>query len=209
MIKASRMGTALAVAGITVGALVGCATSANTPAVSAKVNASTPKPTVATSPSSTPTPSTAASTAETTVGKIPTKCKSLMSATTYKKKVFSGTPLTQPTPPKTQLTAALTPGGTSIYCLWRDPRADISGISIEVVTVDSAKALAQLKKLPAKGFTCKTSADAYTCQKIGKDSQYPVETGDTYYTQGDIGIRIQQANVPTSGLLAEVVARVF
>jgi hypothetical protein len=208
--KASKTTIALMMTGAAVAALAGCSGATTTAAVTTGANAGASDPSGGTTASSLATPTTRATTsAAVAVGAIPTKCKSLMSATTYKKDGFAKTPLTQPSAPKTQLSAAVKSGGASIFCLWRDPRADISGISIQVVTVDSSKALAQLKKLPAKGFTCKKASDAYTCQKIGRDSQYPVETGDTYYTRGDIGIRIQQANVPTSGLLKEVVARVF
>lgn len=206
--KASKTTIALMMTGAAVAALAGCSAATTTAAVTTGANAGASDPSGGTTASSLSAPTTPATTSS-AVAAIPTKCKSLMSATTYKKDGFAKTPLTQPSAPKTQLSAAVKSGGASIFCLWRDPRADISGISIQVVTVDPSKALAQLKKLPAKGFTCKKASDAYTCQKIGRDSQYPVETGDTYYTRGDIGIRIQQANVPTSGLLKEVVARVF
>ncbi len=109
--------------------------------------------------------------------------------------------------PKTAFTPVLQPGGGRLYCVWRDPRVDVTNVVIDVAVVDSTKAFAALQQL--SGFDCDRESEGYRCQKISQNPQYPVTDGDTYFTRGDIGIRITQSNVPTDGLLDDVEAHVF
>jgi len=109
--------------------------------------------------------------------------------------------------PRTALTPALQSGGQRLYCVWRDPQADVTNLTIQIETVDPDRALAALRGL--SGFDCSSVDDGYRCQKVSQNPQYPVTDGDTYFTRGGIGIRITQSNVPTEGLLDDVVGNVF
>ncbi|WP_286344752.1 hypothetical protein [Frondihabitans sucicola] len=172
----------------------------------------TPPPTKTTSRAD-PAPSATAPTGDASspaTVMFPTDCKALIaglaSATS-----FATTPLESP--PRPAPTSALTPAivksGKSLLCIWRDPRADISGISIEFETVAPAAAATGLRALPAKGFTCAGVLSGQRCQKISTEPEHGTQVGDTYFVRGATGIRIQQTNVPTKGLLEDVVGRVF
>ncbi|WP_182046864.1 hypothetical protein [Curtobacterium sp. ME26] len=144
-------------------------------------------------------------------GTLPSSCSSLVTAGRWQ---FTDDPLNDPsvvgdpvTVPKTAFTPVLQPGGGRLYCVWRDPRVDVTNVVIDVAVVDSTKAFAALQQL--SGFDCDRESEGYRCQKISQNPQYPVTDGDTYFTRGDIGIRITQSNVPTDGLLEDVEAHVF
>jgi hypothetical protein len=204
--------------------LTGCAQSTTASPGASKT--SSPPPSTSTTPASPSTaPSTAAPRPTSTLtpvpgvdydgGKIPTDCTKLMSEATYTK-TFAKVPLNDPATvgahPKAPASAfdpVLQKDGSSIYCVWRDPKADITYLSISVVTVNSATAYGQLQKLPASGYTCDLEAEGYRCQKLSTDKQYKVPVSDTYFTRGDIGIRIQQANFPTHDLLNEIEDHVY
>ncbi|PCN47780.1 hypothetical protein Csp2054_10435 [Curtobacterium sp. 'Ferrero'] len=147
-------------------------------------------------------------------GHLPDTCTGLITAGRWDDS-FAAMPLNDPTVvgdpvevPKDALTPVLQPDGTSLYCVWRDPRADITFLSIRVAVVDSTKTYAHLQSA-LDGYDCAHDGYGYRCQRISQDSQYPVTDGDTYSTRGDVGIHIQQANIPTSGLLDDVIAHVF
>lgn len=109
--------------------------------------------------------------------------------------------------PRTALTPARQSSGQRLYCVWRDPEADVTNLTIQVENVVPARATEALRGL--SGFDCASVDDGFRCQKVTQDPQYPVTDGDTYFTRGDIGIRITQSNVPTEGLLEDVVGNVF
>lgn len=147
-------------------------------------------------------------------GRIPDSCAALITAGKWDSS-FAGSPLNDPTVvgdpvvvPKDDLTAVLQPDGKQLSCVWKDPRADISFLSIRVATVDSTKAYPHLKTA-LSGYDCSLDGYGYRCQKITQNAEYPVTDGDTYYTRGDVGIHVQQSNTPTSGLLDDVIAHVF
>lgn len=144
-------------------------------------------------------------------GTVPSSCSGLITAGKWS---FASAPLNDPAVvgdpvelPKSPFSTVLQPDGKRLFCVWRDPRADITNVAIDVAVVDSSKAVTALEDLP--GFTCGHEAEGYRCQKVEQDPQYPVVDGWTYFTRGDIGIAITQANVPTQGLLDDVTAHVF
>lgn len=146
-------------------------------------------------------------------GTVPDTCDGLVTTSKWKDS-FLRAPLNDPAVvgdpveiPKSVFTPVLQPDGKRLSCVWRDPRADITYLSITVQVVDSSKAFGVLQGL--QGFQCEHLAEGYRCQRISTDDQYGVETGVTYFTRGDIAIDISQANVPTSGLLDDVMAHVF
>lgn len=190
----------------------------------------TPDPTPSTTPSAsastTPGPSTSTSTTPrptSTItqvpgvdydgGTVPDTCDGLITESKWKDS-FLRAPLNDPGVvgdpaeiPKSIFTPVLQPDGKQLYCVWRDPRADVTNVSITVQVVDSSKAFSVMQDL--QGFQCEHLAEGYRCQRISTDNQYGVEMGVTYFTRGDIAIHIGQANVPTSGLLDDVMAHVF
>lgn len=109
--------------------------------------------------------------------------------------------------PTTAFTPVLQADGKRLYCVWRDPRVDVTNVTITVVVVDSARASDALRGL--HGYDCAHDSEGYRCQRVSQNPQYPVTDGDTYFTRGDVGIRITQSNVPTSGLLDDVMAHTF
>jgi hypothetical protein len=144
-------------------------------------------------------------------GTVPSSCSGLITAGKWS---FASDPLNDPAVvgdpvelPKSPFSTVLQPDGKRLFCVWKDPRADITHVTIDVAVVDSSKAASALEGLP--GFTCGHEAEGYRCQKVEQDPQYPVLDGWTYFTRGDIGIAITQANVPTQGLLDDVSAHVF
>jgi len=218
MITRTNIWVATAVAILVAGLLTGCAspdtaTSAHsvspTPSETA-APATTDSPTV--QPTSTPTPVPSAASV---TGSIPRTCPALITAGTYKKS-FAHVPLndpstvgSHPTAPTSDLDPVTVKGAASIFCVWHDPGSDITYLTIQVVTVNAATARGHLQNLAANGYTCMPLNEGYRCQKLSTNEQYKVDVGDTYFTRGNIGIRIEQANFPTTNLLAEVEANVF
>ncbi|MGU3411944.1 hypothetical protein ACLBWP_17730 [Microbacterium sp. M1A1_1b] len=209
--------TAFAGAVAAVLVLAGCATGAAVTGTSA--NPTTAAPTTSASAtasdtSGTPRPSstiTAAPGSDDDAGTVPATCDGLITAGKWD---FTSAPLNDPAVvgdpvvrPKSAFDTVVQPDGKRLYCVWKDPRTDISYLSIAVDVVDSARALGALQAL--QGYDCDHDAEGYRCQRVTTDEQYQVPVGDTYFTRGDIGIEINQANVPTTGLLDDVMAHVF
>lgn len=142
---------------------------------------------------------------------VPATCPGLLTADRWK---FATAPLNDPKVvgnpvaiPKSVFDPVRQSDGKRLYCVWRDPRADITTMVIQVEVVDSSKAFGVLQGL--QGFDCTHVAEGYRCQKVSTDEQYGVQIGTTYFTRGDIAISIAQANVPTTGLLDDVMAHLF
>lgn len=208
---------------LTVAALSGCAqqgpagpgtptaTNAAGGEPSATADAATPSPTTTPRPTSTISPVPGV---DDDAGKLPDSCTGLITAGKWYD-AFASAPLNDPSSvgdpvevPKDSLTPVVQPDGKSLYCVWRDPGADTTYLSIRVATVDSTKAYPHLKSA-LEGYDCTLDGYGYRCQKVSENSQYPVTDGDTYYTRGDVGIHIRQSNVTTSGLLDDVITHVF
>lgn len=197
-------------------ALTGCAQAG--PAGPASDTATTAAdPTTAPSPTDTttaPSPTDTGAPSDETVT-VPASCNDLITPGKWDK-AFASAPLNDPSVvgdpiaiPKSSFTPALQGDGKRLYCVWREPQADISYLSIAVDAVDPTAARDALDQLSAKGYDCGDESDGYLCQKVSKNSQYPVTDGDTYFTRGDLGIHIQQSNIETTDLLDDVVANVF
>lgn len=202
--------------------LSGCTGSTTTDRTPSAGTSRTPSASESTEPATTPSTSTTPRPTSTITqvpgvdddgGTVPDTCGGLLTTSKWQDS-FLRAPLNDPAVvgdpveiPKSVFTPVLQPDGKRLYCVWRDPRADITNMSITVEVVDSSKAYGVLQGLT--GFRCEHDAEGYRCQKISTDDQYGVETGVTYFTRGDIAIQISQANVPTSGLLDDVMAHVF
>lgn len=201
-------------------ALAGCTADPRgpeqTPSASDTATADAAAPS-ATTPSATPRPTstiTPVPGVDDDRGRLPSTCAGLVTAGRWDG-AFASAPLNDPgvvgdpvETPRDDLTAVLQPDGTQLYCVWRDPGADTTFLSIRVAVVDSTKAYSHLQSA-LTGYDCAVDGTAYRCQEISQNPQYPVTDGDTYWTRGDVGIHIQQSNVATSGLLDDVIAHVF
>ncbi|MFJ3030106.1 hypothetical protein ACIPEQ_14800 [Curtobacterium sp. NPDC087080] len=185
-----------------------------TPSTSTTARATgTPTPTGSATPG--PTPGAGASSTTTTpataAGKVPATCDDVVTPGAFD---FTDVmPLNDPAVvggmeiPRTALTPAGRSDGQRLYCVWRDPRADVSNLTVLVEDVVPSRATEALRGL--SGFDCSTVDDGFRCQQVRQNQQYPVIDGDTYFTRGGIGIHIHQSNVPTDGLLDDVVGNVF
>jgi len=138
-----------------------------------------------------------------TVATIPTDCRSVVPASDYDR-LFGETPVTETTPgvdaPETDL------GPTSISCVWRDPRADVSGISIQIGTGSPAQLAEAVRRFPDDdgGGTCATRGPGTFCQFRATLEGYGVEKAYTLYVRDTTWIVIDQTNVPTDNLLGSL-----
>ncbi|MEK6311829.1 MAG: hypothetical protein V4755_14100 [Curtobacterium sp.] len=155
--------------------------------------------------SPTPRPTTARSD---TAPTFPTDCRSMVPASDYDR-LFGDIPVTETTPgvdsPETDL------GPTKLSCLWRDPRADISGISIQVGTGTPDALDAEVRRFPEYdgGGTCVDRDEGTLCQSRSILDDYHVEKGFTLYVRGTTWIVIDQVNVPTDNLLGALVETIW
>jgi len=164
------------------------------PAPSATTPTSAP---ITASPTPRPTPP------RNTVAAIPTDCRSVVPAPDYDR-LFGETPVTETTPGVDAPDSDL--GPTSISCLWRDPRADISGISIQIGTGSDAQLAEAVRRFPDfdGGGTCETRGPGTFCQSRATVEGYGVEKAYTFYFRGTTWIVIDQTNVPTDNLLGSL-----
>lgn len=197
-------------------ALTGCAQAGPAGPASATAAAAADPTTAPSRTDTTPAPSpTDAEAPGDDTATVPASCTDLITPGKWDEE-FASAPLNDPSVvgdpiaiPKSSFTPALQGDGKRLYCVWREPQADISFLSIAVDAVEPAAARDELEQLSAKGYDCGDESDGYLCQKVSKNSQYPVTDGDTYFARGDIGIHVQQSNIETTDLLDDVVAHVF
>ena len=163
---------------------------------------------------------------------VPTDCTALVDAATLAELTAVG-PLNDPGYFGDQPTGAVTPrapqpgadlrgvvsAATQLFCGFRDPRADITGILISVATVDAATAAAypawlasdestgDLRTTPS---TCADDLGGTRCQLTTTEPQYGVEYAETVLVRDDVVVTVTQSNAPTDGqLMAAIVARVW
>lgn len=197
-------------------ALTGCAQAGPAGPASATATTAADPTTAPSRTDTTPAPSpTEAEAPGDDTATVPASCTDLITPGKWDEE-FASAPLNDPSVvgdpiaiPKSSFTPALQGDGKRLYCVWREPQADISFLSIAVDAVEPAAARDELEQLSAKGYDCGDESDGYLCQKVSKNSQYPVTDGDTYFSRGDIGIHVQQSNIETTDLLDDVVAHVF
>lgn len=154
-------------------------------------------------PTPRPTPSAAAS--------IPTDCRAIVPASDYDR-LFGDAPLT------TVFPAAGQTGGnrygiggrTVLDCLWRDPGADITGLSVTVGT-GTPEQLSDVARTTFRDWspTCDERDGIQTCRAVRRDPQYGTDWARTTYVRGDTWLVIDQSNFPTNGLLPAIVGEVW
>lgn len=216
----TRTTSSLAMIGLGTGLALtvsGCTGSEDKPAptmLATAVPAPTAAPTAGRVPSaSTPSapPPIASATQALATGTVPATCNDVVTPGVFD--YIDELPLNDPSVvggvevPRTALTPARQTSGQRLYCVWRDPRADLTNLTIQVEDVIPSRATEAIRGL--SGFDCASIYDGHRCQKVTQNPQYLVTQGDTYFICGNIGIRITESNVPTEGILEDVIGNVF
>ncbi|ARC56797.1 hypothetical protein AS850_06870 [Frondihabitans sp. 762G35] len=179
------------------------------PSPSSTVSTAVPAPSTSASAAPAPAPSAAP-----VAGlRIPTECTDVVAAVDAGRlfgasplqqalpAVAGSTPIPVPSPPGPDPSIYKTP---SLYCIWADPRADVTHLTVEMGTASTAETSASIDALVERGFTCSTGDGGRFCQQVKPDDEYPVDQTRTFFVRGDTWIEISQANFPTSDLLGAI-----
>lgn len=98
----------------------------------------------------------------------------------------------------------------TLTCIWRDPRADTTGLVTTIERMNRGPALDLLNELAdAEGFSCFTPDDGTRCEKTWQNDQYPVTDGRTLFWRDDILIDTQYSNLAPTGYTASIIASIF
>ena len=189
----AALATVLAVAGAF--ALSSCAPEQDAdpaPTVASPMESSTPDGTPI--PTLTPTVAPAA---------IPTDCRAILTPDVQSQ--LGSTPLNDP---------ALGPSGVqsdgSLVCIWRDPRADTTGLVTRITRMDRGPALDMLNDLVnTQGFSCYTPDEGTRCEKTWINPTYPVNDGRTLFWRNDVLIDTPYSNLAPTGYTASIIAAIF
>lgn len=191
------------------------------PTQSSSPVAPSPSSSAAAPPSPSPTPSPTPSASSTTAA-LPTDCTNVVERASYTT-TFRDTPLNDPGVVDAANAGPLTPmpsavdaapsdvvfNAVSLRCVWRDPSADITAISIEYSIVGGATAASYLGELAASGYQCTAALGGNKCQQLGVEPQYGVDVAHTVFARDGIVISVNQANFPTDNLISKLVGAVW
>ena len=159
---------------------------------------------------------------------IPETCETIVNPETYAA-TFGESPLNDPgvvgqegteffiqtgrfdpvTPAEGATPGEIVASQTQLRCIWRDPRADITGIGVEMAIVDPGIAREYLTSLASQGYDCAPAEGGERCQHVRTHEQYPVELGDTVFLRDSVVVSVSQGNFPTDGLLGAIVGTVW
>jgi hypothetical protein len=186
---------------VSVAALAACAPEGygqSTPAPSSPSASSTGTPTPSASPTPTPT-----GTAEATPA-VPTDCRAILSEGVLSQ--LGDTPLNDPA---LGIATGVQSNG-SLVCVWRDPRADTTGLETTISKMSSGPALDMLNALVAnEQFSCFTPDKGTRCEKTWQNDAYPVTDGRTLFYRSGILIDTKYSNLAPSGYTDAIVAHLF
>jgi len=212
--------------------LAGCASG---PGSAGGASSETPRPAAtdtAASPSASPSTTAPAPSPGPAVASIPTDCTDIVDAATYAS-TMGDTPLNDPdffTGQTGQLQPSPAPEGadpgevvqaaTQLTCGWRDPRADITGLFVDVATVDSATAssypawladpaAAQSELRNGVVYDCTDRLGGTVCQYSRVEEQYGTTSAETVLVRDDVVVSVTQSNYPTDDLLGAIVTRIW
>lgn len=145
---------------------------------------------------------------------LPATCDDIV-APSDADRLFGSTPLEQLRPVASGETARPVPtpqasepgflGTPSLYCIWRDPRADISGLTLALGKASPTETADYTMQLAASGYTCTSAHGGQSCQQVERDQEYPVDSTSTFFVIGDTWVEVHQTNFPTSDLLGAIV----
>jgi len=98
----------------------------------------------------------------------------------------------------------------SLICIWRDPRADTTGLITTISQMNRGPALDMLNALAAnEGFTCFTPDGGTRCEKEWPNQNYPVTDGRTLFWRDDIMIDTRYSNFAPTGYTSSIVENLF
>lgn len=161
---------------------------------------SAPAPVASGTPQGTPIPTLTPTVAP---AAIPTDCRAILTADVQSQ--LGSTPLNDP---------AMGPSGVqsdgSLVCIWRDPRADTTGLVTRITRMDRGPALDMLNDLvTTQGFSCYTPDEGTRCEKTWINPTYPVNDGRTLFWRNDVLIDTQYSNLAPTGYTASIIAAIF
>lgn len=167
---------------------------------------------------------TAAPTTAPATVSIPTDCTDIVSADRYEA-TFGDTPLnpegyvlpdgsargvhTPVTPREGVASSAVAEDLSELTCLWRDPRADITGISISTGHLDAAGEAALLAATEREGATCTDERGGRRCVSTSVVEPYGADAANTTFLRDGVFVHVGQSNFPTDDLLSALVARIW
>ena len=96
-----------------------------------------------------------------------------------------------------------------LWCLWADPAADITHLSVEVGHIDTAAAADLIAELQGDGYECTDANGGTQCAIVTPNDQFPVDDEFTYLFRDDLYVLVDQTNFPTNGLMASMVEVLF
>ena len=163
---------------------------------------STPAASSSAEPEQTTTP-TASPTPTSTPVALPTDCRAILSEDVLSQ--LGETPLNDP---------AFGPSGVGAdgthTCIWRDPRADTTGLVTTISGMNRGPALDMLNALVTnEGFSCFTPDGGTRCEKTWPDPQYPVTDGRTLFWRDDILIDTVYSNLAPTGYTSSIIENLF
>ncbi|MDY0910309.1 hypothetical protein [Microbacterium sp. CFBP9034] len=195
----SRLAAAAAGALLAVAVLSACAPD---PAPEG-VASTSPEPTSTSSASPEPIATITPGATPTAQAEIPDDCRALLTADVLAE--LEGTPLND---------AAFGESGPqpdgSLICVWRDPRADTTGLVTTITYVSRGPALDLLNELADdEGFSCYTPEGGTRCEKTWENEEYPVTDGRTLFWRDGILIDTRFSNLFPSDYTSSIVASIF
>lgn len=167
---------------------------------SAEGSAGTPTPDAGSTASPSPKPSVTSTAMPVT---MPTDCRAILSDAVLAE--IGETPLN----PEGFGPTGVQPDG-SLICIWRDPRADTTGLITTISEMSRGPALDKLNALVSgEGFTCYESEGGTRCEKEWPNPTYPVTDGRTLFWRDNVLINTLYSNFAPTGYTSSIVAHLF
>ncbi|WP_314103950.1 hypothetical protein [uncultured Frigoribacterium sp.] len=213
--------------------LAGCASGADD---AGGASSETPRPTAtdtAASPSASPSTTAPAPSPGPAVASIPTDCTDIVDAATYAS-TMGDTPLNDPeffaevrmgriepiTPPAGADPYTIVESAAQLRCGWRDIRADVTGLFVDVATVDEATAASypawlsdptvdEERRVAGAVSDCTDRLGGTVCQYTRVEEQYGTDFTQTVLVRDDVVVTVRQSNFPTDDLLGAIVTRIW
>lgn len=110
--------------------------------------------------------------------------------------------------PGTGISSGPQPDG-GLICLWRDPRADTTGLYTTITHMTEGDARELLSGLSAEGFTCYEPDAGTRCEKTWTSDAYPVTDGRTVYWRDGILIDTDYSNLAPEGYTSAIVESIW
>ncbi|MDN3496598.1 hypothetical protein QL996_11715 [Planococcus sp. APC 4015] len=87
---------------------------------------------------------------------------------------------------------------------------DATGYLLLISTTEASTADAYIATLPAEGWTCGARGDGgRMCTMTTPNPQYPVDTVETVFTQGDVWIYQSASNIDGDALLSNLITSIW